>query len=214
MGETKSFDRIRKWLANKKNAAIFASILGIVASEMLMAAKILVITLTSHTYWNYMANFILFFISSLVFFLAFRGLKKERESIVLIFIFAEGIILFFMGIDALRSLYILIAHPGCEIYWPFVNLSYCEYDSSFSRLFFQYIPYGTIIYFILSSTRPMMPKISPQHLNRLSPVLMLYPVHIMNHFDIKISHLAIGRLFLTTGNVSNMKEIFYEQLDA
>ncbi|KAI1708794.1 hypothetical protein Ddc_14191 [Ditylenchus destructor] len=150
MGETKAkkFDRIRKWLSNKKNAAIFASILGIVASEVLMAAKILVFVLASRVYWNYMLDIPLFFISSFFFFLAFRGLKKERESIVLIFIFAQGIILSFMGTDVLLLLCTLIVYPRCEIYWPLLAKN-CNQGRS-DGLIFQYTAYGTIIYYVIS----------------------------------------------------------------
>ncbi|KAI1708800.1 hypothetical protein Ddc_14198 [Ditylenchus destructor] len=131
-----------------ENAAIFASILGIVASEVIMEAKIFVFILAYSVNLSYMADVILFFISSLFFFLAFHGLKKERESIVLIFIFAQGIILFFMGTHVFVWVCTLIVAPGCERYWPFAYLTYCGFG--YDALIFQYTAYGTIIYFVMS----------------------------------------------------------------
>ncbi|KAI1708789.1 hypothetical protein Ddc_14186 [Ditylenchus destructor] len=138
-----------------QNAAIFASIVGIIASEVLVVAKIFVFALSSRVYWNYMADVILFFISSLFYFLALRGLKKARESIVLIFIFAQGIILLFVASDALLLLYTLIADPGCTRYWPLITTHH-NYDAPFYSIvastatIFQYTAYGIILYFVMS----------------------------------------------------------------
>ncbi|KAI1708795.1 hypothetical protein Ddc_14192 [Ditylenchus destructor] len=154
MGETKSIDRIWNWVSNKKNAAILASIAGIVASEALTLSKWLVavkMSATGGTYNTYLYLYletIWFVMSSILYILAFCGLMKERESIVLIFIFSQSIILFWVVVESLILLYSFISHPGCGTYsWPFGS-GYCESKST--ALLFQYSGYGTIIYCLLS----------------------------------------------------------------
>ncbi|KAI1705743.1 hypothetical protein Ddc_15600 [Ditylenchus destructor] len=102
--------KLRKWFSNQQNAGLFASILGVALCAVLVVIHIVLL---------HVQEPIFYFISGILFFFAFFGLKKKYIRLLFIFLLVKAIELVILSLYIVFLIAVLIFLPDAwkPMFW-------------------------------------------------------------------------------------------------